>query len=413
MTPNFTEMQLMRGLRLHEYHAISKGKIMEYALYNGNKISATAVAEDYNLEKSVRIAGSSKKLLCLDPDCDCRLLKYCHGDVNDAYFAHLNNANCDYAKFDSEIPNEIRTIRTKLFNAFKEKGYNVSLEEKIIPHHYTHLVFNMPDGNRIALELGSQQTTAEKIESLNNLYLNEGIHVKWIVIGNIDFQIAENKVFFLKRYIFNESKNKDLIVISRNNFKVVQYKIDTNNYFYKGKELLPANFMKAYEEHGTVEQLDIEDDEITLAEYKKRYNIWLNEKMSTFNVKIREMKLQDQVLKDNIHMEMQLREQTLKDNVQKKNIHFEEKSEVLNIYKNTAVFNSEDIGNFDFLDSTRKIYHGMTNKGPTHTPEPRRVAKCVKCGKVKNRILFKSYNADNPNMGICSECFSKSKSSNQ
>ena len=55
MTPNFTEMQLMRGLRLHEYHAISKGKIMEYALYNGNKISATAVAEDYNFEKSVRI----------------------------------------------------------------------------------------------------------------------------------------------------------------------------------------------------------------------------------------------------------------------------------------------------------------------------------------------------------------------
>ena len=202
---------------MHEYHAISKGKIMEYALYNGNKISATAVAEDYNFEKSVRIAGSSKKLLCPDPDCDCRLLKYCHGDVNDAYFAHLNNANCDYAKFDSEIPNEIRTIRTKLFNAFKEKGYNVSLEEKIIP-----------DGNRIALELGSQQTTAEKIESLNNLYLNEGIHVKWIVIGNTDFQIAENKVFFLKRYIFNESKNKDLIVISRNNFKVVQ------TIFYKG-----------------------------------------------------------------------------------------------------------------------------------------------------------------------------------
>ena len=98
---------------------------MEYALYNGHKISAPAVAEDYNFEKSVRIAGSSKKLLYPDPDCDCRLLKYCHGDVKDAYFAHLNNANCDYAKFDSEISNEIRTIRTELFNAFKEKGCNV------------------------------------------------------------------------------------------------------------------------------------------------------------------------------------------------------------------------------------------------------------------------------------------------
>ena len=35
-------------------------------------------------------------------------------------------------------------------------------------------------------------TGVKKIESLNNLYLNEGISVKWIVIGNTDFQIAEN-----------------------------------------------------------------------------------------------------------------------------------------------------------------------------------------------------------------------------
>lgn len=181
----------------------------------------------------------------------------------------------------------------------------------------------------------------------------------------------------------------------------------------KIEEIYIYDANSAYEEHGTIEQLDIEDDEITLAGYKKRYNIWLNKKLSTFNVKIREIKLQDQILKDNIHTEMKLREQTLKDNVQKKNKHFKKKSEVLNIYKNTVVFDSEDIGNFDFLDSTRKFYHGMTNKGPTHTPEPRRMAKCVKCGKVKNRILFKSYNADNPNMGICSECYSKSKSSNQ
>ena len=128
----------------------------------------------------------------------------------------------------------------------------------------------------------------------------------------------------------------------------------------KIEEIYIYDANSAYEEHGTIEQLDIEDDEITLAGYKKRYNIWLNKKLSTFNVKIREIKLQDQILKDNIHTEMKLREQTLKDNVQKKNKHFKEKSEVLNIYKNTVVFDSEDIGNFDFLDSTRKFYHGMT-----------------------------------------------------
>ena len=60
MTPNFTEMQLMIGLRLHEYHAISKGKIMEYALYNGNKISATAVAKDYNFENLSELPVQAK-----------------------------------------------------------------------------------------------------------------------------------------------------------------------------------------------------------------------------------------------------------------------------------------------------------------------------------------------------------------
>ncbi len=199
---------------------------------------------------------------------------------------------------------------------------------------------------------------------------------------------------FKKTDIFAFAENKDLIVINRDNFKVVQYKIDTNNYFYKGKELLPANFGRAYVEYGTVEQLDMEDGKITLTGYIKRYNIWLNKKISVFNAKIKEMKLRDRALKNN---------------AQKENKHFKGKSEVKDIHKDTVVFNLEDIGNFDFLDSTRKFYHGMTNKGPTHTPEPRRMAKCVKCGAVKSRILFSSYNANNPNMGICSECYLKSK----
>ena len=148
---------------------------------------------------------------------------------------------------------------------------------------------------------------------------------------------------FKKTDIFAFAENKDLIVINRDNFKVVQYKIDTNNYFYKGKELLPANFGRAYVEYGTVEQLDMEDGKITLTGYIKRYNIWLNKKISVFNAKIKEMKLRDRALKNN---------------AQKENKHFKGKSEVKDIRKDTVVFNLKDIGNFDFLDSTRKFYHG-------------------------------------------------------
>ena len=73
---------------------------MENALWNGKRLLATEIAEDYSLEKGVRKASGNKELRCPDPECQHPILRYCHGEVKDAYFAHCNNDSCDYAVFD-------------------------------------------------------------------------------------------------------------------------------------------------------------------------------------------------------------------------------------------------------------------------------------------------------------------------
>lgn len=106
------------------------GRHMEFALWNGQKISAMHVAEDYKTEKSIRMASGNGKLKCPDPRCQHPILKYCYGDIKGAYFAHRNNENCDYAVFDRTNTDVVRNMRRTLYEHFKSTGYDVQLEEK-------------------------------------------------------------------------------------------------------------------------------------------------------------------------------------------------------------------------------------------------------------------------------------------
>ena len=75
---------------------------MEHALWNGKSFSASDIAKSYELEKQVRKASGYKELTCPDPDCPSPILRYCHGEVKRAFFAHLDNCKCDYAEYDKE-----------------------------------------------------------------------------------------------------------------------------------------------------------------------------------------------------------------------------------------------------------------------------------------------------------------------
>lgn len=262
---------------------------MENAIWNGKNITAFEVAKDYNFEKKVRQSSGSKELLCPDSSCRHRVLRYCHGDIKDAYFAHLSNEQCDYAVFDKTITQEIRTIRRTFYEHFKMIGYDVALEVKVLEHHYTHLLFTMPDKKQIAVEFGTQRMSANQIEALTEAYKKKNIALKWIVVGNNSFPVKEDQVFFLKRYLLNESNNKDLIVVNQDCSKIVQYKIDPNKYIYNHQYMTSENYPETYEESLSIDELVFEGTELSFRGFYNRYNHWLKKKKNAFNKKVSQL----------------------------------------------------------------------------------------------------------------------------
>lgn len=98
---------------------------MENAKWNGQLLIASEIAKDYPLEKEIRKASGNKKLCCPDQECQNPILRYCHGEKKDAFFAHLNNEHYDYADFDRQNTQIMRTVRRTIYEQFKNKGFQV------------------------------------------------------------------------------------------------------------------------------------------------------------------------------------------------------------------------------------------------------------------------------------------------
>lgn len=263
---------------------------MENALWNGKLINASDVSYNYSFEKEVRKASGHKELRCPDPECQNSTLRYCHGEIKDAFFAHLNNEKCDYSLFDRENTQISRTIRRAIYDSFKKKGYQVNQEVKVLDHHYSHLLFILNNGEQVALEFGTSQTSANRVDSLTAEYKKKNIEVKWVVIGNKDTPIRESHTFFLNRYLLNESVRRDLVVIDSNGQEIAQSKVDPNKYIYNGETFHSVNYLDTYTEYSKLEDLTFEEKELTIPGFHERYNSWLSRKQLAFNKKIARMK---------------------------------------------------------------------------------------------------------------------------
>ena len=80
---------------------------MENAIWNGESLVAYEVAEDYEVEKQVRMASYRGELRCPDEGCLSPILKYCHGEIREPYFAHRDNAECDYVLFEKNADKKV------------------------------------------------------------------------------------------------------------------------------------------------------------------------------------------------------------------------------------------------------------------------------------------------------------------
>ena len=239
---------------------------MERAIFNGEIIYATQIALDYDVEKTIRTASRKKLLLCPDETCKSRVVKYCHGDNKQPYFAHLESTSCDYEKFDKKHT-YTKDIRYALYEHFKSNGYNVDIECKLIPHHRSHLVFNKAT-HPVAIEIGSKFTTTNDLDDINSNYQKNNVEFLWITVGELnEYELAETELGFIKRYAINESKENSCIVIDYLTMNVTQFKFRDNK-LYKNE---------CYAQHGRIEDLVFYENNIYLNGFKDNYSSWLEE----------------------------------------------------------------------------------------------------------------------------------------
>ncbi len=254
---------------------------MEKAIYQGKIITASEVIEDINLELEIKTASKNKRLYCPDENCPDPQLKFCHGEIRSEYFAHVNNCECDYAKYDRGNTEQIRRIQRNLYSHFKKMGLNIQTDKKIISNHYTHLYYNKNE-NQIAIEIITQQKSASEIDRLQTIYDANNIIVCWIFIGQLNNNQTENSMMFGKRYPVNFAKNNSCIVIDSETNKIEQYRLDT----YQYDETYTHGFTELYKEEASLDDLIIDNNSITLKDFDAHYHNWLEKKQSTYNKRI-------------------------------------------------------------------------------------------------------------------------------
>ena len=377
---------------------------MENAIWNGKIYTASEISNSYELEKEIRKASGRKELLCPDPDCPNPILRYCHGEVKCAFFAHLDTCACDYSQFDKENSSVMRDVKQTLYNNFIDRGFDVKLEVKVLARHYTHLLFTLPNNKRIAVELGNHRTTANRIDYLTTQYANLGIETKWIVISDNNTPVKENETYFIKRYLLNENKRKDILIIDNNGIEVTQYVVDPNKYLFRGNVQVSENYPEIYSETSTLSNLVFENDELTISGFYKRYESWLAKKKRAFNKRLEELEEQ---FKENEkrRIEFAKRLQKIRSNPVAQPIKNQSNSPLAA----EAKVSTPKTTGMSYEARRESILHKMNQQ--EHIVKDsmgERWIKCEKCGAIETTQHFGIYGGQNrATLGICNKCDKK------
>lgn len=389
------------------------GVFLEHAIWKGQLISATDTAKTYEYERNVRVASKLKELECPDADCTCKTLRYCHGEKKGPYFAHIDNSSCDYNEYDRETPSVVKEVKLLLFKHFKSIGYDVEQEKKLIPHHYTHIVVKDSNGPQYAIEIGTQSTSVSQIEYLTKEYDKIGVKLRWIVVSEIKEEIKEDEVFFLKRYLLNEARDKEVVIVDCNSYEVIQHRWDTSSYFYRGCERKSKNYPVIYFEKGAIENIVIENGELSFQGFSNRFTQWYTRKRNAFEkskpkidaeIEARKKADEERILRVQAEIterkrreaeswKRYLEQQHQKEQERIKAEEEEKRKEEIESQKNLEKLKAEimdiiDLPNIKAIDS-----------------EGNRWVKCKICGNIDTSDNFSWYGGGEPhNIGECSKC---------
>lgn len=391
---------------------------MENAVWQNRNLTAQDVADEFDLEREVRKASSRKELRCPDSGCKCPIVRYCHGEVKGAYFAHLTNDKCDYADFDKSDTSVLRWLRLTLYKLFSELGYNVKCEVKILEHHYSQLYFELPDSSKIALEFGSKHTSANLTDSLAGEYAHIGVAVRWLVVSDTDYGIRENELYYIKRYLLNTSKHKEYIIISTDGTKVSQSRWDCNQYEYNGHRVFLNGFNELYAEEANLNLLTIHDGELTIKGFSDRYCLWLQRKRQAFEEEINRLKEKERKLaeqrKHALEVELKRQEEIAKGSAGRQiQANVTTQTQVISpIYTPRRSTQERPHPISKSYEARKAEIIGRMNQQEEQVRDSTdtRWIKCEQCGKIGEDSEFSRYGGEGHiNLGVCNDCARKER----
>lgn len=265
---------------------------MEKALYNGKEILSFEISKNYELEKSIRKASGRKELLCPDENCQNRVLKYCHGDKKQPYFAHVINTNCGYEKYDRETTEYTKEIKRILFWHFKNLGYDVQMDVKLVDRHYSHLIITQ-NGNKYPIEIISKFSSANRLDFIKQKYDENKLDVNWIVTDisvDSDDSLIESELNFAKRFSLNETKDNVLLTIDLSGNIITQYQMDSKQYCFDGREIPSDNYPKIFKKRSSINDLVFENGKLLIKGFYELSSLYFAKKEKAFEKKIIELK---------------------------------------------------------------------------------------------------------------------------
>lgn len=98
------------------------------------------------------------------------------------------------------------------------------------------------------------------------------------------------KLFFIKRYLLNESNKKDILILNWSGTEITQYVVDPNEYLYSGKQIALDGYSDIYSETSCLSSLVFEDEELSIEGFYSRYQEWLSKKKKSFDDKVAQTK---------------------------------------------------------------------------------------------------------------------------
>lgn len=152
------------------------GKIIFSDEYIGfyDEIAIKKIAELKQFQKGGR-------LTCCDEDCNAPI-DFCHGPKKGSYFRHRKGygEQCEYNRYSAKRES-YHKLKTILYKQFTDLGLDISVDSKLIPHHWTDIIITFPDGKKVAVELTDRRPGGMDWINFHHQYAELGISDIWII----------------------------------------------------------------------------------------------------------------------------------------------------------------------------------------------------------------------------------------